>query len=195
MIQFITQAENRYSLAEQIQMAIEAGCGWVIVDPLDNSDEDIKSSAEQFIPMCRETGVILTMINRPLLAKELGVHGVWMTEDHPGPRQVREDLGPEAIIGKSVKDVSAISALKAMDIDYCSLDMSMGLENIDSIVGKCREMEIEMPLVVTGDIGIENLQAVMATGANGVATGKHILSADNPVEYFRSMLEILNKGQ
>lgn len=71
MLQFIARENNRFSVPELVQMAIEGGCAWVVLDPGEMSDEVIREIAREVIPLCKETSTILTMVDHVDMAKEL----------------------------------------------------------------------------------------------------------------------------
>lgn len=190
MLQYLTQTDEKYSLAEQMQMVIEGGCGWIVISERHDGDW-LRTHADEFLPLCRETGIIVTVENRPELAKELGVHGVWLTDTEVSPMKVREELGPEAIIGVRAESPATVSALKGMDADYASVDMALGLERIAELVEQCRQGGIQTPIVGVGDVSLETLPDLLATGISGVCTGASIMDAVNPPEYTDRMISAL----
>ena len=54
MLQFITHHSNRFSIAEEVQMAIEGGCRWIQLRMKDASDEEIREVANEIIPLSKE---------------------------------------------------------------------------------------------------------------------------------------------
>ena len=119
MLQFIAQTNDHYSVAETVQMAIEGGCRWIQLHLPELSDEDIKAMSGDIIDLCRESAAFLTIEDRPELAKELGLHGVHLTSaSNRSATKLREELGPEAVIGVEVASAAAIMALRNADIDY-----------------------------------------------------------------------------
>ena len=43
MLQFITHPSEKYSIAEEVQMAIEGGCRWIQLRMKDASDEEVRT--------------------------------------------------------------------------------------------------------------------------------------------------------
>lgn len=192
MLQFIPQENNKYSVIELTQMAIEAGCGWIQLR-LPNSDEaDIRAMADELIPLCKEAGVILTIEDRPELSRDLSIHGVHLSDSsHGSPRKVRDDLGPGAIIGVQVADPQSILTLKMADIDYATLDPSLSVERQQQIISDARAAGAETPIVVVGT----DIEALLATGADGIAVpyAGAIAEAADPVTAIRELLMRLNQ--
>ena len=117
MLQFIARENNRFSVPELVQMAIEGGCAWVVLDPGEMSDEVIREIAREVIPLCKETSTILTMVDHVDMAKELGIHGVLLQNDRRSPAELRELFGPEAIIGVEIGSLMQAMSLQGVDVD------------------------------------------------------------------------------
>lgn len=193
MLQFISGPSEKYTVAEEIQMAIEGGCKWVIMAYDGQSDSDVRETALQITELCRESSTILTFENRPELARELGVHGVWLTDPELHARKIREDLGPEAIIGVEIKSPSTAVALATMDIDYASFEPNAPLESLIERCAEVRGSGCKLPLVAVGDFSSANVKEVMDTGVSGIATGKTIIDSDDPIAETEKMLNLLTR--
>lgn len=196
MLQFIAQTNDRYSVAETVQMAIEGGCRWIQLHLPGLTDEDIKAMSGDIIDMCRESAAFLTVEDRPELAKELGLHGVHLTDaSNRSAAKVREELGPEAVIGIEVTSAAAIMALRNADIDYVTLPADMAVGEIAEIVSVVRDADISTPIVATGDITPEHALIYLAAGVSGIATGTPIIDAKDPVKEVEIMLQNLSANK
>lgn len=191
MLQFIAGTGSRYTLAEEMQMAIEGGCAWVQLHPGDLTDAELREASADFIPLCRENATILTIEDRPELAKELGIHGVHLTDNGCDAGAVREQLGPEAIIGVQVHSPQAVLTLRAKDIDYVTVDPGLTHDETASLIRTVRDAGCDMPIVVTGDITPGDIPAVRETGASGIAVGAPISDAADPVAETQKYLAAL----
>lgn len=193
MLQYLTQNTDKYSVAEQCQMVIEGGCSWIQLHMPQADDSVIRELSSELIPLCKETSTILMLENKPHLAQELGLHGVHLTLDSGlDARKIREEFGPEAIIGVEVGIAASILALKGADIDYVTLPYGMSLKQCQEIIDTAAKGGNEMPVVICSDYGVEDLQSVMATGAQGICTGNRIICAADPVTYCERMIDTLH---
>lgn len=188
MLQFIATENDNYSLAEQMQMAIEGGCTWVEISLPEADDAYIREIATDIITLCKETSTILTIEDRPELAKELGVHGVYLTHGRHSAVQVRELLGPEAIIGVEVISAEPIAALAAADIDYVVVKIGKDRGKATKLIADIRATGTELAIVARGDFSLDDLKDGIPCGADGISTGKYIARADDPVSYTEKML-------
>lgn len=205
MLQFITHPSDRYSIPEEVQMAIEGGCRWVQLRMKESSDEEVREVAREIIPMCQETGTILVLDDRVELANELRVHGVHLGKEDMPPMEAREILGPHAIIGATANTAADIEALRGKDVDYVGLgpfrhtatkarlSHILGIEGYREIIAAKKAAGIDLPVVAIGGITLDDIAPLMATGVNGVAVSGSIINAPDPVEYTERLLTALNQ--
>lgn len=200
MLQYILTENDKYSVAELAQMAIEGGCLWISLHLPGMSDESIRECvAPEVVDMCKEAGVFLTIDNNPELARQLGLHGIRLSAEylrkHPesNPLALREDLGPEAVIGVETSDPSAVPAMMPADIDFVSLPANFGHEQRMAFVNTLRSLDLKIPVVAQGDFTAEEAVEAISDGCNGVAVGKTITEAHDPVKATESMLSALSE--
>lgn len=203
MLQFITHPCDKYSIAEEVQMAIEGGCQWIQLRMKDASEEEIRQTALEIIPMCQETGTFLIIDDHVSLVNDLKVSGVHLGKEDMSPLEAREILGPHAIIGITANTADDIIKYKGKDVDYVGLGPfrftttkkklapQLGLEGYRDIVEKVRAAGVELPIVAIGGIAIDDINALMATGINGIAMSGAIINAPDPVAYTSAVLKKL----
>lgn len=191
MLQFILSPNDTYSMPELAQMAIEGGCQWVRLHPEDMGDDEIREVLTELIPLCKENGTILTIENHIEMAKDLGVHGVHLRKYGKSPMEVRELLGPEAIIGVETPTAVTAIGLKGLDVDYVAFPAGWSLEKLAEKISVSRGAGLELPIVAQGDFSLEEISAVLAAKASGVAIGKPIADNPDPVEATRAYLSAL----
>lgn len=204
---FITHPSDRYSIAEEVQMALEGGCKWIQLRMKDASDEEFRQTALEIIPLCKENEAFLVFDDRVELAMEMGVHGVHLGKNDMDPLQAREIMGAEAIIGVTANTADDIVRLKGWDVDYVglgpyrytttkkNLSPLLGTDGYRDVVNKVREADVLLPIVAIGGISIEDIPAIMSTGVNGIAVSGSIINAPNPVDYTRRILSALNSNK
>ncbi|MBD5422618.1 MAG: thiamine phosphate synthase [Bacteroides sp.] len=203
MLQFITNNSEKYSIAEEVQMALEAGCKWIQLRMKDATDEEVKEVALQLIPMCQENDAFLIIDDRVELVNELRVSGVHLGKEDMDPLQARELLGPHAIIGVTANTAEDIIKWKGKDVDYVgvgpfrftttkkNLAPEIGLDGYKQIVEQVRAAGVELPLVAIGGITLDDVDAIMATGVQGIAMSGAIINAPDPMLYTGKVLEHL----
>lgn len=203
MLQFITNKSDKYSIAEEVQMALEGGCRWIQLRMKGASDEEVMETAAQLIEMCRENNAFLIVDDRVNVVNELKVSGVHLGKEDMDPIEARELLGPDAIIGVTANTAADIIKYKGKDIDYIGLGPFrhtttkeklapiLGLEGYREIVKDVREAGIEFPIVAIGGITLEDVERLMKTGVNGIAVSGAIINAEDPMLYTSRIMEKL----
>ena len=204
MLQFITHPSDRYTIPEEVQMAIEGGCKWIQLRMKDASYDEMKSTALEIIPMCRENDIILVIDDNVELVNELRVHGVHLGKNDMDPRKAREILGPHAIIGVTANTADDILSFRGIDVDYVgvgpfrhtttkkNLAPVIGLDGYKDIVAKVTAAGNKLPLVAIGGITLEDVTEIMATGVQGIAVSGSIINATDPVRYTTQLLNAIN---
>lgn len=204
MLQFITHPSDRYTIAEEVQMAIEGGCKWIQLRMKDATYDEMKSTALEIIPICRENDIILVIDDNVELVNELRVHGVHLGKNDMDPRKAREILGPHAIIGVTANTADDILSFRGIDVDYVgvgpfchtttkkNLAPVIGLDGYKDIVAKVTAAGNKLPLVAIGGITLEDVTGIMATGVQGIAVSGSIINAPDPVRYTTQLLNALN---
>jgi len=203
MLQFITHPSDKYSIPEEVQMAIEGGCRWIQLRMKDASDEEVRNVALEIIPMCQETDTFLIIDDRVELVNNLKVSGVHLGKSDKNPMEAREMLGPHAIIGVTANSADDIIKFKGKDVDYIglgpcrytttknNLEPVIGIDGYSEIIRKVRAEDIGLPIVAIGGITIDDIDSLMHTGINGIAISGAIINADDPVLYTSSIMEKL----
>ena len=191
MLQFIAQESVKYSIAEEVQMALEGGCRWIQLRMTGATPEVVRETALELIPMCKETEAFLIIESYVDVVADLKVSGVHLNIDDMDPLQARDILGAHAIIGFTANNAEDILKYKGKDIDYASISHKQQTEN--QIIEKVRSAEIDMPLVITGNISVDNIDAIIATGANGIAMSEAIINAPDPMLYTADVINRLSK--
>lgn len=189
MIQIIIRNESeRYSVAELVQMAVEGGCRWIRLDLPEADDAFLLELGEQIVPLCRDAAVILTIDNRPDVARKLGMHGIHISDKALNPVALREELGPEAIIGVTVADPGTALAMAKADIDYVQLPGSFDAGRIAGFMVDLRKVNSSYPVVAEGDSYTEAIDALLALGVSGAVVGRAVYMAEDPLEATRKLI-------
>lgn len=198
MLQYILTESKRYSVAELAQMAIEGGCMWISLHLPGLDDAAVRDLvAPDVVDMCREASVFLTVDDRPGLARELGLHGVRISSEYlrcnagVSAMSLRDELGPEAVIGLECADASVVPALVAADIDFVTLPADFDSTKRGCFTAAIRGAGVQMPVVAQGDFTADEAREAMADGCNGVAVGLSITDAPDPIVAMQTMLAAL----
>ena len=207
MLQFFTHPSPRFSITEEVRLVLEGGCKWIQLRMKDASYDEMRATALEIIPLCKENDAIMVIDDNVRLTDELRVHGVHLGKNDMPPRQAREELGPHAIIGVTANTAEDILAMRGIDVDYVglgpfrftttksALSPVIGLDGYRDIMSAIRNAGSELPVVAIGGITLDDIIPLMETGINGVAMSGTIINAPDPKEYTAKVIEALNRYQ
>ena len=135
-------------------------------------------------------GESLLIINdRPDIALEVGADGVHIGQDDTPYAQVRRMMGPDRVVGLSTHNLAQTRAACALDPrpDYIGVGPVFATptkKNPDPVIGldgmKAMVQEATVPAVAIGGIDLENLDVVLAHGAENLCAVRCVNRADDP---------------
>ncbi len=198
MLQYILNESEQYSIAQLCQMAIEGGCMWINIACPKTTDDQLRAAlVPDVVSLCRETGTILTIDDRPELAGELGLHGVRFTAKYflthqASPMQLREQLGPEAMIGIETADPSALGAMAEADVDFACIPAKFSADDRVKFLKAIDEAGVQLPIVAQGEINVVNASQFMAEGFNGLAVGDAITNSPDPAAVVEAIIDAIS---
>lgn len=172
-------------------MAIEGGCGWIVLSDSLPEGENLRDTAVSIQEMCRENDVILTIKHDVELVNDLKVFGVLLSKSDMIPQEAREMLGPHAIIGVEVDNPDDVIVMQAADIDYVVVGPygeRFDVNDYRVFVNSLTERGCKIAVVASGNIGVDDIQPLLSAGVRGVAISEAIIKSDNPVEMVRAIL-------
>lgn len=192
MIQIRIYADERYSLSEMAQMAVEGGCRWIVIDPDGVDNTTLLNEGTQIAALCRETGVMLTIEGKCDAARELGLHGVYTPAANDAVA-ARQELGAEAVIGAEVASPDAATALAAADIDYLVLPFHG--EEAAACIAQARNEDCQLPFVAKvndDEVRPDTLRALLDTGFNGFWLIDGVFGHSDPVSRLEEIFLMLD---
>lgn len=198
MLQIKLTPEDTYSIAEMAQMAIEGGCGWIQIDPAGMDDSALRELGQELVPLCKETGTILIIENHTEMARELGLHGVFLAGNNSNPVAVREELGPEAIIGTYNASADAALSMEQADIDYLVIPADVTDEEAANIIAETRKAGGKIPFVALSNraaLSQEGFAKIFSLGFAGILAGIEVFNAKDPVENVERLITALRKEE
>lgn len=201
MIQFITNHNDRYSLTEQTELVLQAGCRWVQLRMKGATDDELRTTGRALRSLCDRYGATFLLDDAVHLVDEVGADGVHLGKQDMPVDEARRLLGPDRIIGGTANTFEDIERLAQWGADYIgcgpfrftttkkNLAPLLGLEGYASILRQMREKGIALPLIAIGGILLEDVPDLMALGVCGIAISGAILQADDPAAVMRQFIE------
>ncbi len=174
---------------------LEGGAGILQLRHKGHWSRAIFESARKIATLCGEAGAVFVVNDRADFAMMLGA-GLHVGQDDLPPRDARNLIGGEALLGYSSHNPTQLCAAGGEPVDYVALGpifATASKEKPDPVVGvdelrHCRAL-IEKPLVAIGGITLENAAAVWSAGADSVAVIGGLLPQDASARALRERME------
>ena len=189
--------------AAVVRAAIAGGVDAVQLREKHASAHDRYELGRELRSMTSEAGVPLLVNDRVDLAVALDADGVHLGDDDLPVATAREQLGADAIIGRSVSSPAAARRAEAAGADYLGVgavfdtqtkdtrekESEIGVETVAAVADA-----VSVPIVGIGGITTENAERVAEAGADGVAVVTAITEADDPAAATRSLRDAVEAG-
>ncbi|MGE5459210.1 MAG: thiamine phosphate synthase [Solirubrobacterales bacterium] len=177
--------------------AVAGGATAVQLRAKELDDAELLPLAEELSSRCRAAGVLFVVNDRVDVALESGADGL-----HVGQadelEHVRERVGPEVVLGISVRDARQAQAAELAGADYLGVTVwstptkpeaiPRGVEGVREVVAATA-----LPVVGIGGIEAANAAEVLAAGAAGVAVISAVGAAEDPVGATRLLAEVVGR--
>jgi thiamine-phosphate pyrophosphorylase len=148
--------------------------------------------------------VVFVVNDRVDVALAAGAHGVHIGPDDMAPEDARRILGPDAIIGLSVKTVAEAEAVPVGLIDYAGVGgvyatlskeqktPPIGTDGFARVAGALRRRAPALPIVAIAGIDAGNAGAVIGASADGVAVISALSGSRDPAAAARTLREVVD---
>lgn len=208
-LQYITHQTASVSYLEGAIMALQGGCRWVQMRlkgeprPDDLAPLDC---ARALLRLCRAFGATFIVDDDVELALRLRADGVHLGRHDMPIDEARRRLGPGFLIGGTANTLGDIRRIASQGADYIgcgpfrftatkkNLAPQLGLEGYRQLVAQMRAEGIGLPLVAIGGITPDDIADLAATGVSGIAVSGAILSARNPEEATRRLIDLIHSA-
>ena len=161
------------SLYGSIDFALKNECKWIQIRTKGKLRKKDEQTLREIKTLCRSHDAMLVIESDILLAKEIEADGVFMEKGDIS--EARSYLGEGYIIGTVANDAEKIVELKKKGADYIAVGpylqnvSKQSINGYSCIVNELDEKEVFIPLVLFGEIDVENLQTIVKSGVNGIA--------------------------
>ncbi|MBD8653065.1 thiamine phosphate synthase [Rhizobium sp. CFBP 13726] len=150
------------------------------------------------------TGVPLVVNDRVDVALASGADGVHLGADDMDAGTARRLLGPDAIIGLTVKTRADAERAGRAQASYACIggvfetlskqnpDPPVGFEGFRDLRERLRQLDPTLPVGAIAGIGLEQVRSVIDAGADGVAVISAIFQAPDPADACRSFRRLVD---
>lgn len=172
---------------ERIEAALRGGVDVVQIRLPDSRDDAaILAAALRLRPLCERHSVPLLLDDRPDLVIAAQADGVHLESAALDPITVREQLGPEALIGVSAGSPELVDATAGLPVDYISVGpvfsstTKPGSPAIGHGLVTYASRTTLLPVFAVGGIEPHNAGSVAAAGGSRIAVAATIATSPDP---------------
>ena len=181
------------ALEEDVRSALEGGATFVQIREKELSYEEFRQRAQRVQQVCREYQVPFVVNDEVELARELDADGVHIGQGDMELARARQLLGPDKLIGVSVRSVE--QAVKAQEggADYLGVGAvfhtATKADAADVTFQELREIcgAVQIPVAAIGGINAANIRQLAGSGIDGVAVVSAIFAAEDIREAARQL--------
>jgi thiamine-phosphate pyrophosphorylase len=190
-------------LAELALMLARGGATLVQLRDKFGSTQTMVETARAMRSRLAPLGVPLLINDRADVAFAAGADGVHLGQDDMAAADARRLLGPQAVIGLSIKTREQATQAPIEHLDYVCIggvfattskdnpDPPIGLAGLRSVFSVMRERDPDLPIGAIAGIDATNAEAVIAAGADGVAVISALSLAGDPQSAARDLRAIV----
>jgi thiamine-phosphate pyrophosphorylase len=170
-----------------VEAALHAGVRAIQLREKDLATRDLYQLAEKFLPVTRAAGAALFINDRVDMAMALSADGVHLTRRSLPPREARDLVGPEKLIGVSCHSVADVREAEAGGADFVVLGPIFETPSkapfgppITTAVLRQVRAATALPILAIGGINAARIPEVLAAGADGVAVISAVMASPDP---------------
>ena len=194
-----TQWLNGRDFYEEIEKVLAAGATFLQLREKNSTHEEIVKKALAIKPIARRYGVPFVIDDDIYAALEADVDGVHIGQSDASYETARELLGPDKIIGMTVKTPEQAANAARLGADY----VGMGAVFHTSTKKDAKDLSrdnllkltamLDMPIVAIGGINYDNCDYLKDTGVDGIAVVSAIFASDDCAEATRKLYKKTRK--
>ena len=180
-----------------VEAALKGGLTLVQYRDKDGKDSDRLEKAHQLCQLCHRYNALFIVNDRVDIALAVDADGVHLGQQDAPVAFAREILGHHKIVGRSTTNKQELNKAIAEHADYVGVGpfyetptkpgkAAASAEYIDYVKAKC-----PVPWFAIGGIDLDNLNAILSTGAQRVAVVRAIMQAEQPTQVTRQFISQL----
>ncbi len=174
---------------------------------------DKRSDTRQMVACAYDLQAVLSDAKVPFVVNDrvdvalaAGAAGVHVGQDDMQINDVRRLLGPDAIVGLSLKTVQEAESAPLEKLSYVAIggvfatqskdntNAPVGISGFKTILAAVRKRAPAMPVVAIAGIDVRNAADVIAAGADGVAVISALSKAPDPAKAARDLRTVVDAG-
>lgn len=180
-----TQWLNGRDFLEVIESVLANGATFLQLREKNATHEQIVEKAKLIKPIAKKYGVPFVIDDDIFAVKEADVDGVHIGQNDMDYETARKILGPDKIIGMTVKTEEQALAAKRLGADYVGMgavfptSTKKDAKAMSHTTLKSLTALLDIPIVAIGGINYDNCDYLKETGVDGIAVVSAIFASDD----------------
>lgn len=186
-------------LADQVEEALKGGVTFVQLREKDLDEERFLEEAREIKELCGRYQVPFVINDNVDIAQAVDADGVHVGQSDMEAGKVREELGPDKIIGVSCKNMEQALLAKKHGADYLGVGAMYPTGTKKDATAVTPEalsaicQAVDIPVVAIGGINKDRLEPLKGTGVDGVAVVSAIFAAEDIEKATRELKEAVRE--
>jgi len=189
------EAARGRDLGPMLDAVLAGGCRMVQLREKHASLAELYPVAQALRERCRQAGALFIVNDRADLALALAADGLHVGQDDLPAAAARRLLPSGAILGVSTHDAHQARQALADGADYVAVGSifptatKAGFHLVGPELLRILRPEIPVPLVAIGGVTVDNVDQVIAAGADGIAVISAVCAAPDPEAATRRLMQ------
>ncbi len=188
----------RGDVVETVRAALDGGVDIVQLRTKGATDHSVLETARRLRELTEARGALFIVNDRPDLARLSRADGVHVGQDDLEPRDAREIVGPQSIVGRSTHDETQAVDAAGGEADYIGVGPVFATStkyDHEDVLGPDRAAAIlsalEIPAFAIGGLDLERVRELRDRGVRRVAVASAILASADPARAAAEIKEAL----
>ncbi|MFN2556093.1 MAG: thiamine phosphate synthase [Nitriliruptorales bacterium] len=139
------------------------------------TEDELRAAADTFRRACDRAGGLFIVDRLPGLAVQVGADGVHVGLVDVDPDHARRVVGPDLLVGRTVRTPADIDAAADEDVDYLVVEPVS-----DKAVGHYASKRASHPWFLSGSVGTDTVDAALDAGARRIVADSCLATAEDP---------------
>ena len=173
------------TLIQQVEEALLGGATFIQLREKKLDEASFTEEAKSIAALCKKYHVPFVINDNVEIARKIGADGVHVGQSDMEAGDVREILGPEAILGVSAQTVEQAIRAEMRGADYLGVGAVFPTGSKDDAEAVSYETlkaiceAVSIPVIAIGGISAENVTELSGSGICGVAVISAIFGAED----------------
>jgi thiamine-phosphate diphosphorylase len=177
-----------------LDQVLAASVDLVRLRDLGLDDDALVDAARTARQVCDAHGALLFVDDRPDVALEAGADGVHLGRRLPDLAGLRAGLGPDVLLGRSVRDEHDLRRSADEDLDHVTVPVGPAVGGGDRMrVVRAAAARSPHPWFAVGGIGPSTINTVLAAGARRVGVGAAVTRSSDPASVVWNLRRALGR--